>query len=145
MQMIQTLILAVMPFVVQQAPDVSQARSESAAFAQIGAEKNLEAKKKLVAGFEKNFPKSSHLPEMFMDLSHALVAATDFASAKQYAEKAVTVVAKMKTEPADAQDRAHQNWLDSMDTSTKKNLAWVNQMIAWQEQQVRSSVLTKRR
>jgi hypothetical protein len=51
----------------------------------------------------------------------------------------------MKTGPADAQDRAQQNWLDSIDTSTKKNLAWVNQMIAWQEQQVRSSVLTKRR
>src|SRR5262245_59992548 len=96
MQMMRILVLALMPFVFQQSPDVSQARSESAAIAQVGAEKNLEAKKKLVAGFEKNFPKSSHLPELFMDLIRGLVSATDFASAKQYAEKAVAVVAKMK-------------------------------------------------
>ncbi len=128
-----------------QAPDISRASSEAAAFSKITAEKNLEGKKKLVVGFERNFPKSSRLPELYMDMSRTLVSSLDYPGAKQYAEKGVAAVARMKSEAASGEpDPARQNWLQSMDASTKKNLAWVNQMIAWQDQQVRSNVLRKR-
>jgi hypothetical protein len=137
-----TLLLAfVLAGFLQQAPDVSQVASENAAFTKIGAEKNLEAKKKLVLNFEKSFPKSDHLPQVFMDLSRLLANTTDFVNAKQYAEKAVSTVSRMKTETADP---ARQQWLSSLDTSTKSNLAWVQQMTAWRDQQLRSSVLGKR-
>jgi hypothetical protein len=80
-----------------------------------------------------------------MDLSRALVGVSDFAAARQYAEKGVAAVAKMKKEATgpDAADAARQSWLATMDASTKKNLEWVNQMIAWRDQQVRSGVLRK--
>jgi hypothetical protein len=144
MHVILTVAFAL--FGLQQAPDVSQASAESAAFARIGAEKNLEAKKKLAVGFEKNFPKSNRLPELCIEMSRTLVSAIDYPAARQYAEKGVSLVAKMKSDAAGSGDRdpAHQQWLDSMDANTKKNLAWVNQMITWQQQQVRSGVLRKR-
>jgi hypothetical protein len=137
-----TLILAfVLAGFLQQARDASQVASENAAFTRIGAEKNLEARKKLVSNFEKNFPKSDHLPQVYMDVSRMLANNTDFANAKQYAEKAVSTVARMKNESS---DHSHQQWLSSLDTSTKNNLAWVQQMMAWRDQQLRSSVLGKR-
>jgi hypothetical protein len=125
----------------QQAPEVSQVASDNAAFTRIGSEKNLEAKKKLVQSFEKNFPKSDHLPQVYMDLSRVLANNTDFVNAKLYAEKAVSSVAKMKTESSDS---SRQQWLNSMDTSTKSNLAWVKQMSDWRDRQLRSGVLGKR-
>ena len=76
-----------------------------------------------------------------MDLSRLLANSTDFVNAKQYAEKAVSTVARMKT---GSSDPARQQWLSSLDTSTKSNLAWVQQMMAWRDQQLRSSVLGKR-
>ena len=125
----------------QQAPEVSQVASDNAAFTRIGSEKNLEAKKKLVQSFERNFPKSDHLPQVYMDLSRMLANNTDFVNAKMYAEKAVGTVAKMKSEPSDS---SRQQWLNSMDTSTKSNLAWVKQMSDWRDRQLRSNVLGKR-
>ena len=145
MKVIMTLALALIPIVFQ-VPDVSQAAAESAAFAKIGAEKNLEAKKKLVTGFEKNFPNSDRLPELYIELSRTLISGIDFEGAKLFAEKGVASVARMKASSVKAStpDPARQQWLDSLDTSTKKNLAWVNEMIAWRDQRVRSSVTRKR-
>ena len=141
-QMQTTLLLAfVLTGFLQQARDVSQVASENAAFTKIGAEKSLEARKQLVSNFEKTYPKSDHLPQVFMDLSRLLVNNTDFVNAKQYAEKAVSTVARMKTESSDP---ARQQWLSSLDTSTKSNLAWVQQMMAWRDRQLRSTVLGKR-
>jgi hypothetical protein len=140
MQTTLLLALALAGFL-QQAPDVSQVASDNAAFTRIGSEKNLEAKKKLVQSFEKNFPKSDHLPQVYMDLSRNLANSTDFVNAKLYAEKAVSTVAKMKTEPSDS---SRQQWLNSLDTSTKSNLAWVKQMSDWRDRQLRSGVLGKR-
>jgi len=130
----------------QQAPDVSRAASEAAALARIRSEKNLEARKKLAVDFEKQFSNSDYLPEVFMDLSRTLVSNLDFTPAKQYAEKAVSVVTRMRGEAAGSgsEEQKRRNWLTSMEADAKKNLAWVNQMIAWQQQQVRSSVLGKR-
>jgi hypothetical protein len=137
-----TLLLAfVFSGFLQQAPEASQVAAENAAFSKIGAEKNLEARKKLVLTFEKNYPKSDYLPQVFMDLSRMLANSTDFANAKQYAEKAVSTVARMKTESSNS---SRKQWLNSLDTSTKSNLAWVQQMTAWRDQQLRSSVLGKR-
>jgi hypothetical protein len=129
-----------------QAPTVSQVTTEYSAFAKIGAERNTETKKKLILNFEKTFPKSNRLPELFMNLSRTLVAGSDFTNGQQYAEKAVAAVRRLKSEYAAAgeHDSEQQQWLNSLDASTAKNLAWVKQMVAWQQQQVRSSVLGKR-
>jgi len=47
----------------------------------------------------------------------------------------------MKTETSDS---SRQQWLNSLDTSTKSNLAWVKQMSDWRDRQLRSSVLGKK-
>jgi len=82
----QTLLILTLALgsVLQQAPDVSQVASDNAAFTRIGSEKNLEARKKLVQSFEKSFPKSDHLPQVYMDLSRMLANSTDFVNAKLY-------------------------------------------------------------
>jgi hypothetical protein len=130
-------LVLILAFVLQAAPD------PSAAFSKINAEKNPEAKKKLALSFEKNFPTAKQLPEVYIQLSRTLVSAGDYTGAKQYAEKALSTLAKMKTQPAppeNTDDTWHQ-WLNTMNDSAKSNLAWVNQMSAWQQQQLRSTVL----
>src|SRR5262245_61787080 len=89
------------------------ASADYVAFTRIVAEKNLETKKKLVADFEKNLPKSDRLPEAFMDLSRTLITATECVPARQYAQKAVAVVAKMKSDATanPNADRKLQQWL----------------------------------
>ena len=81
-----------------------------------------------------------------MEVSRFLISQSDFTAARQYADKAVAAVGRMKTEAAasEAPNASRQNWLNSMDASTRKNLAWVKDMVSWQEKQVRSSVLRKR-
>ena len=146
MKLLVALILA-LAFAEQDRAQVApQTCPDSVAFTRIAAEKALETKKKLVADFEKSFPKSNHLPEAFMDLSRALIAASDFAAARQFADKAVAAVSRMKSAAAadPNSNAALQEWLLSMESATKKNQEWVTQMIAWREQQVRSSVLGKR-
>ena len=122
-------------------PAISQAIAENAVVEHIGKERNLEAKKKLILTFEKDFPKSSHLPELYMELSRTLLSQVNFPSAQQYAEKAVATVARMRSENTDP---GQQKWLSSIDDSAKKNLAWVKQMVAWQDQTVRSGVLRRK-
>jgi hypothetical protein len=121
----------------------AQGAPDAAAFAKIGSEKNAEAKKKLALGFERSFPTSKHLPEVYIQLSRTLVSLGDYPGAKQYAEKALGTVAKMKTQPAPLEntDEAWHQWLNTIDANAKSNLAWVNQMSAWQQQQLRSTVL----
>jgi hypothetical protein len=67
-----------------------------------------------------------------MELSQVLVAETDFTTAKQYAEKAVTSIAKMKVQPSPEEytDSTWHQWLGTIEISAKNNLAWVNQMLA---------------
>jgi hypothetical protein len=140
MPSIYALVFVLSGLLFQQPPG-----SEAAAFAKIGAEKNVETKKKLMLSFEKSFPKSNRLPELYMELSRTMIAQSDFGTATQYAEKAVAAVARMKSDAAasETSDGARQ-WLDAIDTSTKNNLAWVKQMGAWQDRQIRSTVLGKR-
>ena len=144
MKVFLVLALVLQPFVLLPAAQVT---SDSAAYAQMGSEKNPQAKKKLALNFEKNYPKSKRLPEVYMELSRALVAESDFTTAKQYAEKAVNTVAKMKTQPAPEEytDTTWHQWLGTIDTSAKNNLAWVNQMLAWQSQQLRNTLHTRPR
>ena len=70
----------------------------------------------------------------------------DYTAARQYGEKAVSTVTKMKSQPAPPEntDATWHQWLNTLDDSAKKNLAWVNQMAAWQQQQVRSTVLGRK-
>jgi hypothetical protein len=121
-----------------------QSKTDTAAFAQISTERNSETKKKLALDFEKNFPKSKHLAEVCMQLSRILVSQSDFSTAKQYAEKAVTAVHRMESAPPEGDDGAWHTWVNSLESSARSNLAWVNQMLAWQQQQVRSSVAGRR-
>jgi len=127
-------------------PLFAQAVSDSAAYGQIVSERNPQAKKKLALGFEKSYPKSKRLPEVYMELTKSFVGESDFTTAKQYAEKAVTTVQKMKTQPAPPENTEttwHQ-WLNSIDASAKKNLEWANQMVAWQQEQLRTTLRGKR-
>jgi hypothetical protein len=139
------LILAfVLPSAAIQPPQA--APDAASAFAKIGAERNPETKKKLALSFEKNFPTSKHLAEVYIDLSRTLAMQGDYTAARQYGEKAVSTVTKMKSQPAPPEntDATWRQWLNTLDDSAKKNLAWVNQMAAWQQQQVRSTVLGRK-
>jgi hypothetical protein len=83
------------------APSISsspQSDQESIAYRQIAAERNAESKKKLMLNFEKTYPNSSRLAEIYMELSRTLASQTDFGKANEYAEKAVARVAKLKME-----------------------------------------------
>ena len=112
---------------------------EDAAFAHIRAELNAEARKKLMLNFEKTFPKSKRMPEVYIDLSRTLALQSDFSTAAQYAGKAVEIVSRMKTDPGfDAK------WIAALDTSVKSNLAWVKQMVTWQQQQLQANILHRR-
>lgn len=132
------LICILQPLFVQQA--LAQG-SDPAAYTQIVNEKNPEAKKKLALNFEKKFPKSKRLPEVYIELSRAVASQSDFSTAKVYAEKALSTVAKMKTQPAPEEytDATWHQWLGTVENSAKTNLAWVNQMVTWQQQTLRST------
>jgi hypothetical protein len=135
-------LILMLAFVLQSPAPPAQA-DPSAAFAKIGAERNPETKKKLALSFEKNFPTSKHMPEVYIQLSRTLVSQGDYTGAKQYGEKALNTVAKMKTQPASPEntDAAWRQWLTTIEDNAKSNLTWVNQMSAWQQQQLRSTVL----
>ncbi len=118
---------------------VPQGLTDPAAYAQFQAEKNPEAKKKLAVNFEKNYPKSRRLPDVYIELSKVLINGNDPVAARQYAEKAVSAVDKLKTQPTPPEntDKTWHEWLNTIEASAKSNLTWVNQMAAWQQQQLR--------
>lgn len=122
------------------------AAPDDTAYTKITAERNLEPKKKLMLGFLQNFPKSKHLAEVYIELSRALVGESDFTGAQQYADKAISTVARMKTDASksDEYDAAWHAWLNTLDKSANSNLSWVKQMAAWQQQQLRSHMIPKK-
>ena len=76
---------------------------------------------------------------MYIELSKMLINGNDPVAARQYAEKAVSAVDKSKS-PADSAGEHQQTWhewLNTIDASARSNLTWVNQMAAWQQQQLR--------
>jgi hypothetical protein len=141
MQLMLALLLVMPSSLFQQAAAAGkpQGMTEPAALAQFQAEKNPEAKKKLALNFEKNYPKSTRLPDVYIELSKVLIGANDPVTAKQYAEKAVGAVEKLKAQPTPPEntDKTWHEWLNTMDASARSNLTWVNQMAAWQQQQLR--------
>ena len=143
MTMILALALALPALLVQQPP---AGGGDAAAYSKITAEKRSETKKTLMLAFEKNFPKSIRLPEVYMELSKTLASQSDFSTAEKYAEKAVSTVARMKGEAAasEIKDTGRQAWLNTLDTSAKKNLDWTKQMLAWQMQELRSNLTPRR-
>jgi hypothetical protein len=112
-------------------------------FIQIKSERNIETKKKMLLNFERDYPKSSRLVEVYMEFSRLLASQTDFVKANQYAEKAVARVSRMKSESSNS-DRAWQVWLANLDASAQTNLAWTKQMIEWQQRQIYNALLGKR-
>ena len=116
----------------------------SVAFRQITAERNRETRKKLLLSFEKNFPKSSRLGEVYIELSRLLVTQSDFRTANDYAEKAVVAVNRLKAETPANFDRTWHAWVASLDASARDNLAWVKQMVAWQQKQINAAILGRR-
>jgi hypothetical protein len=137
------LALVLPSFLFQQPP---ASGTDSAAYTQISAERNPEAKKKLMLAFEKNFPKSIRLPEVYMELSKTLVSQSDFTTAEKYAEKAVSVVARLKSEAAasEIKDAGRQAWLVTLDSSAQKNLTWTKQMLVRQQEEFRANLNRKR-
>jgi hypothetical protein len=150
--MITTLIMSV---ALLQAPGRSQPRAVSApsnslpgdpaveAYQKIAAEKNPETRRKLLLSFEKSFPKSNRLAETYIELSRVLASQTDFRGAKDYAEKAVAAVSRLKAEPPPGSDQAWSNWIASLEKSAKDNLTWTTQTLAWHQKQVNATVLGK--
>jgi hypothetical protein len=117
-----------------------QADTGMAAYVQIAAEKNPEARKKLLLNFEKKFPKSSRLAEVFIDLSRLLASQSDFRGANDYAEKAVAAVAFLKGQTPSNFDQAWHNWVASLETSARDNLTWTKQMVDWQQKQLNAAM-----
>lgn len=140
MTSILALVLVLEPLLFQGTP--AKGLTDPAAFSQITSERNPETKKKLALNFEKSFPKSKRLPEVYIELTRVLVSESDFVSAKQYAEKAVSSVDRLKTQPAPPEytNTTWHDWLNTIDASAKKNLDWANQMLTWQQQQLRSTL-----
>lgn len=138
MQSIVIMLLLLQPLGFQEAVPKG---AEPEAYSRIASERNVQTKKKLALNFEKNFPQSRRLSDVYIELTRLLVSESDFGTAKQYAEKAVSTVQKMKTQPVPEEytDKTWHDWLNTVDASAKKNLEWANQMVAWQQQQVRSA------
>ncbi len=92
-----------------------------------------------------DIPKSIHLPERYIDWSRILVSQSDFTTAAQYAEKAISAVAKVRidTPASDQKDPKWQEWIKDLEASAQSNLAWTKQMLAWQQQQIRSHVIRR--
>ena len=64
MTSILALVLVLQPVLFQETP--SKGLTDPAAFSQIMSERNAQTKKKLALNFEKNFPKSKRLPEVYI-------------------------------------------------------------------------------
>lgn len=140
MRSIAIVSIALLTLLPQQLPDAASA------YGQIASERNAAKKLKLLLDFEKNNPKSSRLPEVYMQLSRAYASQSDLPKAMLYADKAVAATAKMKNEPPPALYPAAtwQAWVASLDESAKGNLAWVKQMVAWQQKEIHSAILRRR-
>lgn len=67
---------------------------EFSAILRIAEERNPANKVKLLLNFERVFPNSSRLPEIYMQLSQTYASQSDLAKAQQYAEKAVAMTTK---------------------------------------------------
>jgi hypothetical protein len=111
-----------------------------AAYGRITAEKNPETRKKLLLNFEKNFPKSTRLAEVFIELSRVLASQSDFRRANDYAEKAVGAVARLKAQTPSNFDQAWHHWVASLEASARDNLAWTKQMVDWQQKQLNAAM-----
>jgi hypothetical protein len=127
------------------APSISPPNSDSGltAFRQITEEKNREAKRKMILSFEKNFPKSSRLTEVYIEMSRLVASQSDFRGAYDYAEKAVAAVNRLKADTPADYDQSYRNWVASLETSAHDNLAWARQMVAWQQKSLSSTVLRR--
>jgi hypothetical protein len=127
------------------APSISPPHSDPglAAYLQITQEKNRETKKKMMLNFEKNFPKSSRLTEVYIDLSRLMASQTDFRGASDYAEKAVAAVNRLKADTPPDFDQTYRNWVASLETSARDNLTWAKQMVAWQQRTLNSNLLRR--
>ena len=125
-------------------PQISATDQEYIAYVRINSERNIENKKKLMLNFERDYPRSSRLAEVYMELSRTLASQTDYVKANQYAEKAVAIVSRMKNESQAGTDRAWQAWVANLDASAQTNLAWTRSMIEWQQRQIHNNILGKR-
>jgi hypothetical protein len=147
MQTILIFTLAFRLLAVQTAPagSAQPPPGDTAAFVRIANERNAEIKKKLALDFEKKFPRSKHLPDVYVQLSRVLVSQTDFTTAKQYADKAVNTVIKLENNPPEGADNAWREWIKTVKSSAASNVAWINQMMAWQQEQVRANAVGRRK
>jgi hypothetical protein len=125
------------------APSFSLPQSDPgiAAFREITAQKDRETKKKMLLGFEKNYPKSSRIAEVYIELSHLLAGQSDFRAAYDYAEKAVAAVNRLKAETPPDFDHSWRTWVASLEVNARDNLAWAKQMVAWQQKTLQSTIL----
>jgi hypothetical protein len=146
-------------------------------------ERNMFTRIKLLTSFEKKYPRSVILPDVYGDLVDLYIAKGDPSTAmmygdklvelrpddvralvkvsqayglaqinlresRRYAEKAVATAAKMKTlsysaRPAEYRTYKEAEWVsevNTLNTSAKDNLHWVNQIIAWNQKALNSAL-----
>ena len=115
-----------------------------AAYQKIAAEKNPETRKKLLLSFERDFPKSNRLPEAYIELSRVLATQSNFHGARDYAEKAVAAVGRLKSNPPPESNQAWSSWIASLEKSAKDNLTWTTQSLDWQQKQLNATILGRR-
>ncbi len=128
-------------------PNPAQRGLEFDAILRIAEERNPANRMKLLLSFERVFPNSSRQPEIYMQISQAYASQSDLAKAQQYAEKAVAMTTKMKSDsppPSYNNAASWPNWVATLDASAKSNLTWVKQMIAWQQKEIQSAILRRR-
>ena len=133
------ILLLALPLPLLGVQDVPAVR-DTAAFVRIANERKSETKKKLALDFEKKFPKSKHLPDVYIQLSRVLVSRSDFTTAKQYGDKAVAAVTRLEKTPPENAENAWHEWMKTVESSARSNAAWINEMVTWQQEQFRSGV-----
>jgi hypothetical protein len=118
---------------------------ETVAYEKLAAEPNLVRMVQLLAQFERDFPRSSRLPEAYVKVSRLFAGQRQMDRALQYAEKAANLAKNLKAQVAPNSDPRWMRWVASMESSVQGNLAWVKQMDAWQSKALFSAVAPVRK
>jgi hypothetical protein len=169
-------------------PPVQSTKAKSAAefddYERASKQTSTPARIQLLLNFERNFPQSELLPNVYEDLMdlhmvkgdpttamkygdklaevapgnvRALVkvsqaygrAQINLGEARRYAEKAVGAAAQLKSgkvRPSEYREYSAAKWTSTvaeLDASAKKNLEWVNQLIAWNHKALNAALRSR--
>jgi hypothetical protein len=163
------------PLASQRPPSRPPSPPQESAYQQIAAESNLERKARLISQFEKTFPQSPRLAEGYLSLMSAYAGRNDALQMVMYGEHAVRVdpsgvrtLMQVSRTYAGLQGQTMQmdkalkhaekaltlargktqgaaSYAAELEASAAKNLAWVQQVQAWQQRSLFSLMAPTRR